>query len=100
MADDGLSPAELETLLSASCTDRKHSGVAPAPSIAPSATARASARPHDFTRARTVSDDELCVLRALHERFARGFAVGLSSMPIATIRSWPVVGAPPGNVTT
>ena len=91
MADEGLSPAELETLLtSGPGTDAKRVGTAAAGRARHAASPKpadlpAGIAPHDFSRPRALSTEQMRSLETMHVRFARQATAALSTMLRANV---------------
>src|ERR687891_392583 len=88
MADEVLSQAEVENLLSAMESHTAKTATAAPPSTAPSiaATARPPLRPrekvtpYDFKRPERVGKEQMRALQTLHEGFGRNFGAALSAL--------------------
>jgi flagellar motor switch protein FliM len=90
MADEGLSPAELETLLAGDLgKNAKRPGssarTAHRAASAKTVTPPAGIEPHDFRRPRTLAPEQLRALESLHVRFARQSTAALSTMLRANV---------------
>src|SRR5690349_11944917 len=88
MADEVLSQAEVESLLSSMEAQTARSGVpnAPPPVAAGSGVGRLSGRPrekitpYDFKRPERVGKEQMRALQSLHEGFGRNFGAALSAL--------------------
>lgn len=86
MADEVLSQAEVESLLTSMESQTARQGMPGAPPVAPGAAGRSAARPrekiapYDFKRPERVGKEQMRALQSLHEGFGRNFGAALSAL--------------------
>jgi flagellar motor switch protein FliM len=82
MADEVLSQAEVESLLSSLDSGPLKAGPAPPlrPSAKPAARPRERVLPYDFKRPERVGKEQMRALQSLHEGFSRNFGAELSAL--------------------
>ena len=80
MADDILSQAEVESLLSAMNDEQEGPGFSHAGGAGPHDGPRERVVPYDFKRPERVGKDQMRALQTMHEGFGRNYGAALSAL--------------------